>query len=186
VPGDRRRILSAGAADANSDAGRPPTGPDHRSRPISREAPDRPVGPCGRVILWAMSERRLLDRFPAAVSWTDDVTVIGHGMQLSGRLTSADVIVVAGRVDGPIVSEKLVRVLPGGFVRGPIRALAVVIEGAVEGDVVVDEQIELTKSGRVRGDVIGPHVAVAEGAFLQGRLRATVGKIRRYRESRGG
>ncbi len=131
-----------------------------------------------------MPERRLLDRYPSAESWTDDVTVVGHGMQLSGRLTSADVIVIAGRVDGPVVSEKLVRVLPGGVVRGPIRAEAVVIEGAVEGDVVVDDQIELARSGRVRGDVIGPHVAVAEGAYLQGRLRATVGKIRRFRESR--
>jgi cytoskeletal protein CcmA (bactofilin family) len=91
---------------------------------------------------------------------------------------------VAGRVDGEIVSDELVRVMPGGVVKGPIRAEAVLVEGAVDGDIIVAGQIELARTGRVRGDVTGPRVAVAEGAYLKGRLRATAGRIQRYREKR--
>jgi cytoskeletal protein CcmA (bactofilin family) len=133
-----------------------------------------------------MSEERLLDRYPEAIAWTDEVTVVGHGMHLEGDLSSAGVVVVAGLVDGSVESERLVRILPGGVVRGPIRASSAVIEGAVDGDIEVEDQIELAPSGRVRGDVSGPRVAVAEGAYLKGRLRATAGRIHQYREKRAG
>ena len=126
----------------------------------------------------------MLDTYPGAVSWNDDVTIVGHGMRLEGSLTTAGVVVVAGRVDGEIVSDELVRVMPGGVVKGPIRAEAVLVEGAVDGDIIVAGQIELARTGRVRGDVTGPSVAVAEGAYLKGRLRATAGRIHRYREKR--
>jgi cytoskeletal protein CcmA (bactofilin family) len=134
----------------------------------------------------AMSGRRLLDVYPDAASWTDDVTVVGHGMQLTGSLTSPGTVVVAGRFDGEIVCDRLVRVMPGGVVKGPVRAEAVLVEGAVDGDIAAARHVELARTGRVRGDVTGPRVAVAEGAYLQGRLRATDGRIQRYREKRRG
>jgi len=105
-------------------------------------------------------------------------------MTLEGRLASDDVIIVAGRHEGAIDCESLVRIVPGGHVRGPIHAEAVVVEGAVEGDIVVSGQFELAPSGRVRGDVEGPKVAVAEGGFLHGSLRASPGGLRRYRDRR--
>ena len=43
---------------------------------------------------------------------------------------------------------------------------------------------ELGGTGRVRGDLHGPRVAMAEGAYLKGKVRATSGGVHRYRERR--
>ncbi|UCF69081.1 MAG: polymer-forming cytoskeletal protein, partial [Acidobacteriota bacterium] len=80
-----------------------------------------------------MAEQRILDRFPGAVQWTDEVTIVGHQMALEGELVSEGTIVVGGRVNGPIVSQDLVRVLQGAVVNGSIRGRAVLVEGAVDG-----------------------------------------------------
>ncbi|RMG46391.1 MAG: polymer-forming cytoskeletal protein [Acidobacteria bacterium] len=127
---------------------------------------------------------RLLDRYPGATQWSDDVTVVGHGMTVEGELSSEGTIVIAGRVVGPVSSGTLVRVMQGAVVEGSIRAKCVLVEGAVDGEIGVQDQFELAESGRVRGDVTGPRIAVAEGAYLKGRLRATAGTVHRFRERR--
>jgi cytoskeletal protein CcmA (bactofilin family) len=130
--------------------------------------------------------RRLLDRYPAATSWTDETTVIGPGFVLDGEIETPGCVVVSGRVDGPIRAGELVLVRLGAVVRGPLDAESVLIEGAVEGDVEVADQFELGVSGRLRGDVSGPRIAVAEGAYLKGRVRASAGGIKKFRERRHG
>jgi cytoskeletal protein CcmA (bactofilin family) len=130
-----------------------------------------------------MTERRLLDRFELH-SLADDVTVVGPDLFLEGEIESPGSVVVAGRVDGPITSGGLVRVLMGAAVKGPIQAKAALVEGAVDGDLAVEEQFELAATGRVRGDVSGPRVAVAEGAYLKGKVRASTGGVTRFREKR--
>lgn len=131
-----------------------------------------------------MVHRRLFDRFPEAREWSDDVTVIGPGMRLAGEIESEGTVVVAGRVDGRVRSGRMVLVLVGGVVTGPILAEAAVIDGAVDGDVEVVDQFELGASGRLRGDVTGPRIAVAEGAYLKGRVRPTGGPVKHFRERR--
>lgn len=131
-----------------------------------------------------MPARRILDRYPNAIEWTEAVTVIGHGIALDGQLKARDCVIVGGRLDGGVTCDKLVRVLPGGLVRGPVEAEAVLVEGAVDGDILVRSQFELARTGRVRGDVEGPRISVSEGAYLKGRLRSTAGRIHRFRERR--
>jgi len=132
----------------------------------------------------ATPKLRLLDRYPSASEWSDEVTVIGHGMTVEGEISSEGTVVVAGHVIGPIRSGMLVRVMQGAVVEGGIEARCVLIEGAVDGSIGVEDQFELSATGRVRGDVTGPRIAVAEGAYLKGRLRATAGPVHRFRERR--
>ena len=131
-----------------------------------------------------MSTRRLLDRFPEALACPEEVTVVGPGLVLEGEIEADASVVVAGRVEGAIRSGGLVRVIHGAVVQGPIRARAVMVEGAVDGPIEVTEQFELAGTGRVRGDVSGPRIAVSEGAYLKGKVRATEAPVRRFREKR--
>ena len=126
----------------------------------------------------------MVDRYENAQSWDDEATVIGRGMAFEGEIQAKSSVVIGGRVDGSIHCESVVRVMQGGVVQGPITAESVVIEGAVDGDVTAHDQFELGTSGRVRGDVVGARLAVAEGAFMQGRMRATEGSVKRFREQR--
>jgi cytoskeletal protein CcmA (bactofilin family) len=126
----------------------------------------------------------MADRYQGAQQWDDDTTVIGRGMVFEGEIQAKAAVVIGGRVSGKIDSESMVKVLLGGVVQGPITAESVMIEGAVDGDVTVQDQFELGASGRVRGDVAGARLAVAEGAYMQGRMRATEGSVKRFREQR--
>ncbi len=128
--------------------------------------------------------RRLLDRYPEAVAWDETVTVIGPRFHLEGDVEAEGTVVVAGRVDGGIRSGRFVRVLHGAVVRGPIRGRDILVEGAVDGDVTAEGHLELGKTGRVRGDLSGERIAMAEGAYLRGRVIARSGRIRRFRDRR--
>ncbi len=129
-------------------------------------------------------ERRLVDRYPEAVAWDESVTVIGPRFHLEGDVEAEGTVVVAGRVDGEIRSGRLVRILHGAVVRGPVHGRDVLVEGAVDGDVLADGQLELGRTGRVRGDLSGERIAMAEGAYLRGRVIARSGRIRRFRDRR--
>jgi cytoskeletal protein CcmA (bactofilin family) len=128
----------------------------------------------------------MADRYQGAQKWDDDTTVISRGMSFEGEIKAKAAVVIGGQVAGRIDSDAMVRVLLGGVVQGPITAESVMIEGAVDGDVTAREQFELGATGRVRGDVVGARLAVAEGAYMQGRMRATEGSVKRFREQRQG
>ena len=133
----------------------------------------------------AAERRRLADRYQDASRWGDDLTVIGPGMVFEGTVESPGSVVVAGRIDGSVKAGDMVHVAHGAVVRGPIEAQAARIEGAVDGEIVVREQLELGVSGRVRGDVTSQRVAVADGAYLKGKVRAAEG-VTQFKEKRQG
>ena len=58
-------------------------------------------------------------------------------------------------------------------VQGDITAENLIVEGSVEGRVVVARKFELRPTGRMRGDIRAAIVAIAEDAFLQGKVLAT-------------
>jgi cytoskeletal protein CcmA (bactofilin family) len=131
-----------------------------------------------------MRKRRLLERYRGASHWSDQTTVIGPRFTLSGEIETEDAVVVAGRMEGPIRTRDIVHVLAGAVVLGSIEARAAVVEGAVEGPMAIVEELELGHTARVRGDLDAGLIAIGEGAFHQGHLRARNGTVTRFREQR--
>ena len=115
----------------------------------------------------------------------DQTTIIGTGMTFEGEVQAAGPVVIGGRIDGTIRSDDTVTVLQGAAVRGPITAETVLIQGSVDGEITARDHLELSMSGRVRGDVTGARLSVAEGAFMQGRMKATEGTVKKLREKGG-
>ena len=131
-----------------------------------------------------MARRRFGDEYPPDRQWSEKATVVGRGFRFEGEILADDVVIIGGRVDGSVTTPAMVHVLAGAGGNGPIEGGSVLIEGAVDGDITAAEHCELRHSGRVRGNILGPRVAVAEGAYLQGRVRATDGGVHRFRERR--
>jgi cytoskeletal protein CcmA (bactofilin family) len=117
--------------------------------------------------------RRFADRFESRRFWTDDLSYVGPGLVLEGTLRASGPVAVAGRVQGEVVSAGLVRILPGGLVSGPVEGLAALIEGRVEGSVTVHEAAEIAAEAQIIGNLEGPSLAIAEGAYVAGRVDAT-------------
>jgi cytoskeletal protein CcmA (bactofilin family) len=54
-----------------------------------------------------------------------------------------------------------------------VTAENLILEGSLEGRVTVARKFELRPTGRMRGDIKAAVVAIAEEAFLQGKVLAT-------------
>jgi cytoskeletal protein CcmA (bactofilin family) len=91
-------------------------------------------------------------------------------LQIRGTLTSTESVELGGTFDGPIEVEGLVKVAEGGRVTGTIRTQDAVIAGEVNGHVTVRGRLEMGAKARVLADVEAKTIAIAEGAFVAGRV----------------
>ena len=103
----------------------------------------------------------------------DSMTLIDQDVTLVGEIVSEENIRLRGRIEGNVLTSGSVVIEPHGFVRGDITAENLIVEGSVEGRVVVARKFELRPTGRMRGDIRASVVAIAEEAFLQGKVLAT-------------
>jgi len=97
-------------------------------------------------------------------------TVIGQGIHVQGEITGSASIEVWGSIEGISGTEGLFWVREGGTVRGEVAATNVVVEGEVDGRISAEKKVELRPTCKVRGDVAAKTVAMAEGAFFEGRI----------------
>ncbi len=94
---------------------------------------------------------------------------IGPKVQIKGRVTGAEAVLIAGQVQGSIdVESEQVVVAPGGRVQANINALMVSIQGAVRGDVNGARRVELRKAGALEGNLTTARIFIEEGAKLRG------------------
>ena len=102
-----------------------------------------------------------------------ETTVIGRGIHVNGELTGAAPIDVWGELEGVGGTEATLRIREGGRVKGELAAAQVIVEGRVEGNISAEHKIELKSSCHVEGDIASRTVAVAEGAYFEGRVKMT-------------
>ncbi len=101
---------------------------------------------------------------------TLDVSVIGPGMRMVGRVHSSGAVKVAGTMVGDVRAEDQVLVAEGGRVEGDVFAREVVLGGEVRGSVVAEERVEVLESAVIRGDITTPRLKVHDGAAIDSEL----------------
>jgi len=131
-----------------------------------------------------MSENR---RFTDAID--DSTTVLGRGIRIKGEITGPASIEVWGQLSGNAGTEGLFLVREGGHVHGEVAATHVVIEGEVDGKIHAEQKIELRPTCKVKGNVEAQTVAIAEGAYFEGRISMAGGAkgqlaVQSFREKR--
>ena len=103
----------------------------------------------------------------------DGLTLIDRDVTLIGEIVSEENIRLRGRLEGNVVTSGSVVIEPNATVIGDITAENLIVEGTIQGKVVVARKFELRPTGRMRGDIRASVVAIAEEAFLQGKVLAT-------------
>ncbi len=98
-------------------------------------------------------------------------TTIDGGIRIEGTITGSVPIDVSGTVEGTVEVDALVWLRQGAKVKGQIVAHSVVVEGQLHGTIKAKERVELRATCKVHGDVDATTVAIAEGAFFDGRIR---------------
>lgn len=112
-------------------------------------------------------QRRTLDKV-GGIS-----TVIGAGAVFSGQFKGTENYVIYGTIEGDCDLEGTLVVEEGGNWHGQVKAGNVIIAGNVVGDVIATQKVELAPTARISGSIVGPIVAIAEGAVIEGKIRMT-------------
>ena len=100
-----------------------------------------------------------------AIAW------VGKSVIFKGELISSEDMIIDGRVEGTIeVHDHALTVGPTAQIHADIAARSVTIRGSVTGTITAANLVEIRETGSVEGDIVSPHVSVAEGAVVRGRI----------------
>ncbi len=101
---------------------------------------------------------------------SDDSTVIGESILISGSLTGDEDLTVRGRVEGDVALTTTLAIERTGVVRAEVRVRNCVVAGVLVGNVTATESVEITSEGRMVGDISAPRVIIVDGAAFRGRI----------------
>lgn len=96
-------------------------------------------------------------------------TIVGANVKLVGTISDANEIVVHGKIEGEIVSEKSIIVSETAYIKGPVSAEIVQVAGEVHGSVVATGKLEILPTGKVFGSVTTKDLNVRSGAIFVGK-----------------
>jgi cytoskeletal protein CcmA (bactofilin family) len=102
-----------------------------------------------------------------------DVTVIGRGTNIVGRVSGALDLAIHGRIEGEVAVDGEVTIESEGLALASLTGRRVIVRGAVKGDVHAEEAILLEEGARVQGDLRAPRVAVLRGALVRGYVQTS-------------
>ena len=96
-------------------------------------------------------------------------TVVGANVKLTGTLKDLGDIVVHGKVEGEVISEKNITISETAYIKGPITAETVNVGGKVKGSIVASSKLELLPTGRVYGSITAKDLNIKSGAIFVGK-----------------
>jgi cytoskeletal protein CcmA (bactofilin family) len=111
---------------------------------------------------------QLQDLTPANLAESDstDISCIGPGMTVVGKISSEGTLNVFGRVEGELHAS-IVRISDGAEVEGTIAAQELTIGGRFKGTIQAD-RVMLTSSAVVEGEIHHRSLAIEENAWFAG------------------
>jgi cytoskeletal protein CcmA (bactofilin family) len=96
-------------------------------------------------------------------------TVVGVNVKLVGTLSDANEIIVHGKIEGEVISEKNVNISETAYIKGPVSAEIVQIAGEVHGSIVATGKLEILPTGKVFGSTTTKDLNIRSGAIFIGK-----------------
>lgn len=100
-----------------------------------------------------------------------EVTIVGQGAKLEGKVVSAGSLRIDGQISGTIEADGDVMLSATSTVEADIDAASVSVAGRFKGDVTVKGKAEITRGGRVDGNITAKTLVIEEGATFNGSSR---------------
>lgn len=96
------------------------------------------------------------------------VTVLTEGCHFAGKLFCRGASVIAGKVDGEIISEDVLTIEETAVINAKIKAQKIIIKGKVTGDILDAKEVELCKTASFTGNLRCETLSVESGAVFIG------------------
>ena len=94
-------------------------------------------------------------------------SILGKDIIIAGDIKTKGDVQIDGRVEGNVIANH-VMIGEHGAVNGKISAMRATIKGKVTGK-IDSGTVELAETANVQADIIQDHLAVANGAFFDGK-----------------
>ncbi len=100
---------------------------------------------------------------------------LGSSVVLKGQLAASEDLTIDGHFEGTIeVKGHTVTIGCHAEINGPILARVAVIQGTVRGRVAATDNVKIGQTGQLHGDIVAPRIAIADGAWVRGRVDTKV------------
>lgn len=103
-------------------------------------------------------------------------SVITPDTAITGDIRGQGDLHLEGQLTGNIDIDGLLFIGKKAFFKGEARVANMVIEGRVEGQLHASTKIEIRCSGNIVGTIVCQKIAIAEGAFFDGKIKTHKGK----------
>ena len=97
------------------------------------------------------------------------MSVLGHGLEMTGELTFTSGLRVNGVIRGKVQSESVLEIGPGGKVDAEVNIRKIRINGEFRGVIQASDRVEIHKDGKAYGDIYTPCLIIEAGAVFEGR-----------------
>jgi cytoskeletal protein CcmA (bactofilin family) len=104
-------------------------------------------------------------------------TIITHATVITAEIQGQGDLKLEGQLTGNINIEGLLFVGKAGSFKGEATAENMVVEGRIEGQIRATIKIEIRSSGHIQGNIFCQQIAIAEGAFVDGKIKTRKGKL---------
>ena len=96
-------------------------------------------------------------------------TIVGSNVKLVGTISDANEIVVHGKIEGEVISEKSVVISETAYIKGPVSAELVQVAGEIHGSIVATGKLEILPTGKVFGSITTKDLNIRSGAIFVGK-----------------
>lgn len=101
----------------------------------------------------------------------NNTNVLAQGMEIIGAITFESDMIIDGKVEGKILSEKgRVTIGENATIKGDVRVAEVKMFGEVEGSINSD-RCELKANSKLKGDITTKSLKMEEGALISGNMQ---------------
>jgi len=96
-------------------------------------------------------------------------TIIGANVKIAGTLQDENEIIMHGKIEGEIISEKNLIITETAYVKGPISAETIQVAGQVHGSITATGKLEIMPTGRIFGSITTKDLTIRSGAVFIGK-----------------
>jgi cytoskeletal protein CcmA (bactofilin family) len=120
-----------------------------------------------------MQDQRIVDTIPEPGL----KTIITSATIITGEIQGQGDLYLEGQLSGKIQIKGLLFIGEKGSFKGEATAENIIIEGQIEGQINAAAKIEIRSSGLIQGTIVCQQVVIAEGAFLDGKIKTRKGNF---------
>jgi len=103
-------------------------------------------------------------------SGSGGTTHLGPGLRIKGNLAGKDSVRVEARLEGDILLESELSILPEAHLQGTVKAHRMIVAGTVEGELEAFNDLTVQGSAVISGNILTPQLRIREGAVVNGRI----------------